>query len=92
MSPKSIRSSRESPINKDAQKNEKSKKLYDSDIERNMEKNKRNKKRYQKCGSMIENEPLNKTKNKLKKTQLSYENEHLLKDKFNNVKITKRKT
>lgn len=102
MSPKSIRSSRESPVLKETKNIEKSninnnKKRSDVDIEKSLEKIKKNKKKYHKCGSMVENEPLNKTnsnKNKYntKKTELSYENEQLLKDKFNNIKITKRKT
>lgn len=90
MSPKSIRSSRESPVTKEVIiKSEKKKK--DTDVEKNLEKIKKNKKKYQKCGNTNENEPLHaKNKYNSKKTELSYEDELLLKDKYN-VRIAKKK-
>lgn len=101
MSPKSIRSSRESPVLKENDKKKASKEnplkeikneKKKSDTEKNLEKIKKNKKKYKNCGNVMENEPLNnKNKYNSSKTELTYEDELLLKDKLK-VKITKKKT
>lgn len=97
MSPKSVRSSRESasPYEKTELTKRKNKDKDDLEIENNLERMKKNKKKYRKSGSEKETEllePLQKTYRYCKKTdEVSYANEKLLNEK-NNIKIKKKKT